>query len=89
MHLDSICPSGVTGKKIDISLFKIINNRKILILDKDFSGEGVITLLTNEQRAINDTASLGHDKTVISRTHGVTNWLIRCVAYGIAAARVY
>lgn len=75
MHLDPICPSGVTGKKIDISLFKIINNRKILIVDKDFSGEGVITLLTNEQPAINDTstASLGHDKTVISRTHGVTN----------------
>lgn len=42
MHLDPICPSGFTGKKIDISLFKIINNRKILILDKDFSGEGVI-----------------------------------------------
>lgn len=29
-------------KKIDIGLFKIINNRKILILGKEFSKEGVI-----------------------------------------------
>lgn len=42
MLIGPICPWGAKRKKIDIGLFKIINNRKILILGKEFSKEGVI-----------------------------------------------
>lgn len=42
MLIGPTCPWGATRKKIDIGLFKIINNRKILILEKEFSKEGVI-----------------------------------------------
>lgn len=42
MFIGCICFWGVIRKKIDIGLFKIISNCKILILGKEFFKEGVI-----------------------------------------------